>query len=134
MWGALGGSSDPPEAQKSISYHRNPFLGRFGKIDFSTIVDPLWSPIPPGLPCVRPGLPKKLEYWGKMAIFEVPEAGKPVLLPPRAQTPEVVASNRRIDVWRAFLVHFGQILGDLGVDFGKIQDLRRGHGGSLGLF
>ena len=71
---------------------------------------------------------------GKMAFFEVSEVWKPVLLPPGAQTPEVVASNPRIDVWRAFFVHFGRIWGNLEVDLGQFQDLRRERGGSLGLF
>ena len=51
-WGVLRALSDPPEAQKSISRHRKSFLGRFGKIEFSTILTRFGPPIPPDLPCL----------------------------------------------------------------------------------
>ena len=67
-----------------------------------------------------------------MRVFDVSDVWKPVLLPRGAQSAEVVAPTPNIDGVRAFLVHFGQILGGCRVDFGQFQALWRGRVGLSG--
>ena len=133
-WGLFGAFLTPRRPKNRFSAIGTRFWADLGKSIFRPFLAHFDHPYPLVCPVWDLKLTEKLENWSKMVFFDVSEAGKPVLLPPGAQTPEVVAYWPRIVDFRSFLVHFGQILGDLGMDFGQFQSLRRGHGGSLGLF
>ena len=56
IWLHLGGLSGHPEAEKRISTPRRQILGRFGKVEFSTMLDRSGRPttplVPSKLPCL----------------------------------------------------------------------------------